>query len=100
PPGITSQPQSRINLAGTDASFAVSTAGLPPLSYRWWFNATNALVNATNSSLLISSVQKTNAGSYQVSVSNNFGVVTSAVAALTVIVPPSISQQPTSLIAT
>ena len=42
-------------------------------------------------------MQPTNAGSYTVVVTNTAGSVTSAVAVLTVLVPPAITAQPTSL---
>ena len=100
PPDITSQPQSRTNVLGTDAAFFVSAAGLAPLSYQWFFNATNALGNATNSSLLLSGVQKAQAGSYLVIVGSSAGAVTSAVAVLTVVIPPSIALPPSSLVFT
>jgi hypothetical protein len=49
---------------------------------------------------MIASAQATNAGSYDVIVSNNSGLVTSAVATLTVRIPPAITQQPVSLVVT
>src|SRR5205807_2398793 len=94
PPSITLPPQSRTNNLGTDAAFFVSAAGFAPLSYQWFFNATNALENATNSSLLLPAVQKTQAGDYLVVVGNSYGSVTSAVASLTVLIPPSVIQPP------
>ena len=46
---------------------------------------------ATNASLTLTNVQPANAGSYSVVVTNPVGSVTSAVAVLTVLVPPVIT---------
>src|SRR5207245_5339837 len=46
--------------------------------------------------LALSNVQPANAGNYRVIVRNAFGSATSAVATLTVLVPPAITQQPQS----
>jgi len=34
-PGITTQPQSRTDVAGTTATFWVAVTGTPPLAYQW-----------------------------------------------------------------
>jgi len=99
-PGITAQPESRTNIAGTDATFSVIATSQSPLSYQWYFNATNAFSGATNATLTLTNVQAAQAGGYRVVVTNPSGSVTSAVATLTVRVPPFISQQPASLVVT
>src|SRR5207253_10334187 len=66
----------------------------------WYFNGTNALTDATSSSVIMTNVQPTNAGSFVVVVANGYGAATSAVASLTILVPPSITQQPMSLTVT
>ena len=48
----------------------------------------------TTTNLLISNVQTNDAGSYQLVVTNDYGSVTSAVATLTLLVPPDIVAQP------
>jgi hypothetical protein len=93
---ITTQPQSQSVVAGASTALAVAVAGAPPLSYQWSFNATS-LPGATASSLALNNVQPTNAGSYAVVITNANASATSAVAVLTVIVPPSITTQPQSL---
>jgi hypothetical protein len=55
-----------------------------------------AMGGATGSSLNVSNVQPTDAGNYTVIVTNVGGSTTSAIAALTVWVPPGISNQPLS----
>ena len=96
PPAITAQPTNLVVVAGANASFSVTASGTLPLSYQWQFNGAG-VTGATGTSLALTSVQPTNAGSYTVVVTNTAGSVTSAVAVLTVLVPPAISAQPTNL---
>ena len=85
-PIIVSQPLSRANAVGTVAEFAVSTIGPMPLNYQWCLN--NApLAGANGTNLVFTSVDLTNAGSYSVVVTNNYGAVTSLVVTLTVTNP-------------
>ena len=86
-PSITSQPASQTVIAGATATFTVTAAGTPPLSYQWGFNGTN-IAGATGASLTLSNVQPARAGSYAVLVTNAFGSITSSNALLTVIPPP------------
>jgi hypothetical protein len=95
PPTITAQPQSRTNVAGTLATFGASATGSVPLSFQWQFNGAN-IGGATDSNLTLNNVQPTDAGNYRVVVTNSAGSVTSAVAVLTVWVPPGIASQPQS----
>jgi uncharacterized protein YpmS len=95
PPGITTQPQSQAVARGQNVSFSVVANGTAPFSYQWNFDGA-AVSGATNASLSLTNVQTTQAGSYKVVVTNMAGSVTSAVAALTVIVPPGITTQPQS----
>src|SRR5262249_12004575 len=95
PPSITSPPQSRTNVSGTSATFSVIATGTAPLSYQWQKAGEN-ISGATGTSLLLSNVQTGDAGNYLVVVTNAAGSVTSAVAVLTVWIPPAISAQPQS----
>jgi hypothetical protein len=94
-PYFTTQPSSQTNLAGTTAAFNVTVRGTTPLSYQWSFNGTNIL-GATNRTLNLPNVQPANAGNYVVQVSNAYGSTNSAVAALTVVLPPMVITQPQS----
>ncbi len=84
PPTISSQPASQTVAPGANVTFSVSASGANPLSYQWFFSATNAITDATNATLSLSSVTSTNAGGYAVLVTNAFGSATSVVATLTV----------------
>jgi hypothetical protein len=80
---------------GGIATFAVTEDGTLPFTYQWSFDGTN-LDAATNATLTITNVQLANAGNYTVQVSNAGGV-TNGTAILTVVIPPTIAQQPQSL---
>jgi len=93
PPVIVSQPQNQTVIEGQAASISVGATGTPLLRYQWRFNGFN-LAGATNSSLTDPNVQSNYSGNYTVVVTNAAGSITSAVASLTVLVPPSILTQP------
>ena len=82
-PVITSQPQSQTNQAGTTVTLPVAATGTAPLHYQWDFNG-GAIAGATNSMLTLSNVAVTNAGRYQVILTNAYGSATSIVAVITV----------------
>ena len=75
-PSITQQPQSIAGTLGGSATFAVTARGTQPLSYQWDLNG-SAITNATTSSLTISNIQFSDAGSYFVIVTNSVGSVES-----------------------
>lgn len=88
PPIILTPPSNQIAQQGSNVIFSVAAVGTPPLSYQWRFNDAD-VSGATNSALTLPNVQLADAGNYSVVVANNFGSVTSAVAVLTVRLPPS-----------
>lgn len=95
-PAITVQPTNAVVILGSNAVFSMTATGTGPLAYQWFFNATNVLAGATNTTLYLTNTLPTSAGNYTVVVTNVAGSVTSAVAMLTVLVPPSITAQPLS----
>jgi hypothetical protein len=82
-PNITTQPQSRTNLLGSDAVFTVQATSCGTLAYQWSFGI-NVLADQTNATLTVTNIQLTDAGDYQVTVASAAGSTTSAVAVLTV----------------
>src|ERR1017187_1123775 len=94
-PTISTQPQSQAAFIGQSAAFSVSAGGTSPLRYRWKFNGTN-ISNATNAVLTLTNIQASSTGNYLVVVTNTVGSVTSTVAALTLYLPPAITNQPQS----
>ena len=95
PPVISTQPASQAVAAGKTAGFSVGNTGTAPFSYQW-YKGTKAVSGATNSTFNIVAVTTNNAGSYLVVITNFAGSVTSAVAALTVWLPPVFTAQPTN----
>jgi uncharacterized repeat protein (TIGR03803 family) len=78
PPVIVAQPTNQTVTAGNPVTFAVSATGTAPLNYQWLFNTTNLSDNAQitgsqSNVLTLTSVTISNAGTYQVVVSNVYG---------------------------
>lgn len=96
-PSITIQPLSTTTILNSNASFSVSANGTSPLTYQWFFNRTNPIAGATQSTLSIPSAQQANAGIYSVVIANQSGSVTSINASLTVLIFPQIATAPSSL---
>lgn len=92
-PSIITQPASQTISDGSSATFSVTAIGAPALNYQWSFNGA-ALPGATATEYTVSDVQASNAGSYVVVVTNQYGSVTSVVATLnrTAAVPTFIYQ--------
>lgn len=84
PPALTTQPANQTVLQGGYLIFSVAATGTKPFNYQWYFNETDVLADATNSSLTLSNAQPVNAGNYTVVITNEAGSITSAVATLTV----------------
>lgn len=83
PPSISVQPRSQIAYWGKEATLYVVAEGTQPLSYLWYKEGF-PIPWATNSSLVFSDVQLSDAGAYAVRVSNSAGSVVSSNAVLTV----------------
>ena len=82
--------------AGSSVSFTVVASGQGTLTYQWRFNGAN-IAGANASTYTIANAQTSNAGNYNVIVSNSGGSTPSATATLTVTLPPpTISTQPAS----
>jgi hypothetical protein len=106
PPSISGQPANATVTAGSGTSFTVNASGTS-LSYQWRVNIGAGYANVTNggsysgattATLILSNVTAAMSGYlYQVVVTGVGAVsVTSAVALLTVNIPPSISGQPSN----
>jgi len=93
PPTISTQPTSRTATNGGTTTFSVVASGSGTLRYQWRTNGVS-VSGATNSTLTLSSITTNHAGSYAVVITNSYGSITSSTATLTVLVPPSISSQP------
>jgi microsomal dipeptidase-like Zn-dependent dipeptidase len=94
PPYIATQPQSQALAPFQNATFSVTAGGAIPLSYKWRHNGV-ALNNsaATTPTNTIVNAQWSDAGTYDVVITNAFGSITSEVAVLLVrdLTQPAIS---------
>ena len=81
---------------GDTLSLVVDAGGTPSLSYQWRKNAI-AISGANSGVLTLANVKATDAGSYDVVITNLYGKVTSSAAVITIQTPtaPVISQGPT-----
>ena len=92
-PQITSQPLSLTNQVGTTAQFAVVATSATPMTYQWRHGGVN-LSGQTLSSLALNNAQFTDAGDYDVVVSNSAGDRPSSAAHLTVYEKAKVTAQP------
>jgi hypothetical protein len=96
-PVIVTQPTNQTVFVGFTAAFVVTVSGTPPFTYQWQFNTTN-INGATNSTLTLTNVTFSQAGSYSVTITNISGVTNSANAVLTVNPPPPCAPVPSGVI--
>lgn len=82
-PCIIGQPPNQAAAVGQSASFTVAAAGTPNLYYQWR-KAGVAISGATGPALNLTNVQRADATTYDVVVTNSIGSVTSSVCNLTV----------------
>ena len=90
-PVITSNPSGRVVPAGTNVTFTATATGAAPLFYQWRRNGADIPL-ATQASVTLTNVTRTNSGVYSMVVSNALGAATSANAGLRVIVSQSVER--------
>lgn len=96
----TNLPADQIVLAGQLVTFTSDVIGSGPLYYQWFFNSTNTIAGANNSTYTIPLALTNNVGSYSLQVSNSFSSATTRAALLTVSnTPVTITNQPASQVA-
>ena len=96
PPWFITQPSSQTVTNGATVAFAATAGGQPPLSYQWLLNGMaltdgNGVLGATSNLLTLTAVTTNNGGNYSVCVTDGLGAATSAVASLTVVLPPALT---------
>ena len=98
-PGLTG-PANITVIQGNNGTFTASASGSPVPALQWLDQTGTPIGGATSSSLTLNNVQYSQNGYvYSIVASNVVGSVTNS-ATLTVIVPPSITTQPTNLVVT
>jgi hypothetical protein len=95
PPVITSQPLDGVTEVGATVTLSVAVSGKAPFYYKWT-KAGATIAGAVNSSLVIANFSTADVSSYQVTVYNSDGQVTSRAAQLSLPAPvaPTIVSQP------
>ena len=83
-PVITGQPATQMVGVGGTVRFTVEAVGSKPISYQWSFQGTN-IDGATNTSLMLTNLQFSQAGRYTASLTNIYGSIQSSNAVLTVV---------------
>jgi alpha-tubulin suppressor-like RCC1 family protein len=94
-PAFTKQPAALSVSVGASAAFATTVTSTGAATYQW-FKDGSAITGATTTTYSIASTTAASAGNYTLVATNWLGSTTSAVAALTVISPVSITTQPTA----
>jgi alpha-tubulin suppressor-like RCC1 family protein len=101
PPSFVSQPESKTVTNGNSIILSVSVSGTQPFGYQWYYYG-NPLINGgrvagvDGHTLIINNAQPSDAGDYFVVVTNTVGTVTSEIATVTVVVPPSFTLHATN----
>ncbi|HKQ40632.1 MAG TPA: lamin tail domain-containing protein [Verrucomicrobiae bacterium] len=93
PARIIQQPQNTQAHLGGTAIFVVQASSSTPMTYQWRKGGV-ALPGRTDSFLRITNVAQSDAGSYDVVITDDVGPITSDAAQLTVLVNPIITTQP------
>lgn len=89
PPSFTTQPPASTLVGyGQTLTLAALVSGTPPLEYQWQLNGTN-IPGQNQSTLVLPGVTFTQAGAYQLAVTNASGGATSRVAQVTVGAAPT-----------
>lgn len=88
PPTLTTQPVPASGSVGAAASFFIGVKGYAPLHIQWYQDGVE-VPGANSAALLLENLSTNQAGQYVAVVTNVFGSVTSAPAALTVEAPTS-----------
>ncbi|HUJ10342.1 MAG TPA: pectinesterase family protein [Verrucomicrobiae bacterium] len=94
-PAISQQPTNLTVSVGQSASFSVTASGVPAPTYQWQKNNASIL-NETNSTFTIPSVQGSDMANYRVVVSNAAGSINSSNAFLTVLSTVAASLTPSN----
>ena len=94
-PTVTVPPLGQASCLGQPAVFSVTATGSATFSYQWRKNTVN-IGGAVAATYTIAAVAAGDAANYDCVVTNTCGTATSASAALTVSVPPSITSSPLS----
>jgi hypothetical protein len=99
PFSIASQPMTQTVQAGQNVSFSVGVSGEGTFSYQWFRDGT-LLPSETTDTLSLVNVQPGQEGQFRVTVSDGTDTLASEEATLFLVLGPTITQQPVSLVIT
>lgn len=77
-PLVVLQPLSQVVAIGNTAVFSINVQSAVPVTYQWFFNATNAIPGEVGASLVLTNVQPYMEGFYSVRVANVYGFAISS----------------------
>jgi len=100
PPFVVVQPADTNVTEGVTVSFMALACGDEPLNYQWYFNTNTVIDGATGIKLTLTNVTAAQAGTYHAQIWNGAGTTNTRFAVLqvqTIIVPPTITNQPQSV---
>lgn len=102
---ILSQPTNETIIQGSNTTISVSAYSPYPIFFQWQVNGTNLVDNgrvtgSTTPGLSIANTQLSDAGAYQLIITNQYTSVTSSVAKLTVLGKPIFDSEPSSALLT
>ena len=78
---------------GSNLTLHAVAGGAPPLAYQWFRNS-SPIVDATDSTLVLTNAAVEDEGAYSISISNSYGAVHSRQDSVIVLVRPGIVMQP------
>ncbi|HWB03485.1 MAG TPA: CotH kinase family protein [Verrucomicrobiales bacterium] len=90
PPSVTTQPEDKTVIEGSNVSFTITATGDGNLTFQWK-KGVDDIPQATAATLSLTNVQTGDAGAYRCVVTGGFGTATSNPATLTVIPPPVVA---------
>jgi hypothetical protein len=96
PPVITAQPLDRTVPTGGRATFSVAFDNPGLVTTFQWLRNGSPIAGATSATYVIDSVKTTDSARYSVTLRNPLGTATSAAAALTLALPPTVANAPVS----
>ena len=82
------KPLSTTRYSGQAITYSVAASGSAPLFYQWYFGA-SAVLNATNASFSIPSLNVTNGGTYYCHINNSISSTNSSTATLAIVAAPT-----------
>jgi hypothetical protein len=81
-PVITSEPINATTTPRGSATFSVTATGVGPLTYQWYQNGVAVATGGTGSTLTLTGVTASQAGTYDVVITNSGGMVVSSIVVL------------------